>query len=143
MDQIQLLKKKNDMQRFISLLDESAFEKLENYLIESDIEVDVAENQVTEELIENVISENEDSSLLTEEVKDKLKVIFQASVNEKVQEKVKVIHETVDNFFTEHQESVDKYAEYVKSELVDLNEKQSEELETKLDAYLDYVITTF
>lgn len=140
MDQIQLLKKKNDMQRFISLLDESAFEKLENYLIESDIEVDADVSPVTEELIENVIA-NEDSSLLTEEVKDKLKVIFQASVNDKVQEKVKAIHETVDTFFTENQESVDKYAEYVKTELVALNEQQQEELETKLDAYLDYVIT--
>lgn len=78
--------------------------------------------------------------VLTEEVKDKLKVIFQASVNDKVQQKINAIHETVDTFFKENQESVDKYAEYVKTELVSLNEKTQEELETKLDAYLDYVI---
>ena len=142
MDQIQFLKKKNDMQRFISLLDESAFEDLENFLITSNFEVDVDNAIVEEGLIEDVImmSEGLNSTVLTEDVKSKIKVIFDASVNEKVQSKVKAIHSTVDNFFKENQESVDKYAEYVKDELVNINEKKYAELETKLDSYLDYVI---
>lgn len=143
MDQIQLLAKKNDIQRFISLMDESVFSKLENHLIEANYEVDVdgKTSTIDENLLSEVMSSNDTESLITEEVKDKIKVIFTAAVNEKVQEKVREIQESMDNFFTENQGSVDAYAEYVKQELESENEEKQTTLEEKLDSYLDYVIT--
>jgi hypothetical protein len=140
MDQIQLLKKKNDLTRFIQLLDESNFTKLENHLIEANYEVDSVEPEDTLSILSEAIELDQDNSLLTEEVKDKLKVIFTASVNEKVQEQIKGITEKVDTFITENQESVDAYAEYVKQELETLSEEKYEEMEARLDSYLDYVI---
>lgn len=141
MDQIQLLKKKNDLTRFIQLLDESNFTKLENHLIEANYEVDSVEPEDTLSILSEAIELDQgENSLLTEEVKDKLKVIFTASVNEKVQEQIKGITEKVDTFITENQESVDAYAEYVKQELETLSEEKLEEMEERLDSYLDYVI---
>ena len=80
MDQIQLLKKKNDLTRFIQLLDESNFTKLENHLIEANYEVDSVEPEDTLSILSEAIELDQENSLLTEEVKDKLKVIFTASV---------------------------------------------------------------
>lgn len=140
MDQIQLLKKKNDLTRFIQLLDESNFTKLENHLIEANYEVDSVEPEDTLSILSEAIELDQNNSLLTEEVKDKLKVIFTASVNEKVQEQIKGITDKVDTFITENQESVDAYAEYVKQELETISEEKYEEMEARLDSYLDYVI---
>ena len=146
MDQIKLLKKRNDLSRFISLLEEDSLEKLENYLIESNFEVDIPEstedeNSLTESLLLDSFSlSEEDQGLLTEEVKTNIKTIFDAVVNEKVNNETSKIERNVQEFITESQNSVDEYALYVKTELEKENENYLEQLNESLNEYLSLIV---
>lgn len=140
MDQINALKKRNEISRFISLMNKESLEKLENFLISENFEVDVDEKPEIKESLLEAISLN-DNELLTEEVKDKISVLFNAAVLEKTNEKVKVIQEEVSQLVEENKTSTEAYAEYVKNELISENDSKLSELEEKLDSYLDYVIS--
>lgn len=147
MDQIKLLKKRNDLSRFISLLEEDSLEKLENYLIENNFEVDVPEsttedeNSLTESLLLDSFSlSEEDQGLLTEDVKMNIKTIFDAVVNEKVNNETAKIERTVEEFITESQDSVDAYALHVKTELEKENENYLEQLNESLNEYLSLIV---
>lgn len=140
MDQLEFIKKKNDLTRFIQLLDEENFSKLENHLITENYEVETTDTLDHSNLMSETIASDSGNELLTEEVKEKLQVIFNSSVNNKVSEQIKGLTDKVDKFLTESQQSVDSYAEYVKQELELVSEQKIDEMEDRLDSYLDYVI---
>jgi len=140
MDQtIKTIKKRNEISRFISLMNEDSLEKLENILITENFEVDVDDKaEIKENLLEAISLNN--NALLTEEFKEKVAVLFNAAVNDKVNEKVRVIQEEIDAALEDTKASAEAYANYVREELESENETKLTELEEKLDSYLDYVI---
>lgn len=142
MTELDALKRKNDVSRFISLLDNSAIEKIENFMISENFQVD---DEHKETLTESSIGEllNFDSSILTEDTQNKIKVIFEAAVSQKVDQELTtqlgILQEKVETFINENQGKVDEYAEYVKSELEKEYEAKVETLNEQIDEYLDYV----
>lgn len=120
MTELEAVKRKNDVSRFISLLDDESISKVENFMIAENLQVD---DDHSETLTESSISEllNFDDSILTEDTQNKIKVIFEAAVSQKVDQelssRLSILQEKVDTFIAENQDKVDDYATYVKSEL--------------------------
>lgn len=142
MTELEALKRKNDVSRFISLLDDTAIEKIENFMISENFQV-ADENKET--LSESSIGEllNFDPEILTEDTQNKIKVIFEAAVTQKVDQELNtqlgILQEKVDTFINENQGKVDEYAEYVKAELEKEYDAKVEALNEQIDEYLDYV----
>lgn len=145
MTELENLRRKNDVTRFISHLDDEAISKIENFMISENLQIDdeVAKTTLTESSITELL--NFDDSILTEDTQNKIKVIFEATVSQKVEqavsEKLTSINEQVENFITEGQEKVNAYADYVKTELESEYEAKVETLNEQIDEYLDYVVS--
>ena len=69
-----------------------------------------------------------------------IKTIFDAVVNEKVNNETAKIERTVEEFITESQDSVDAYALHVKTELEKENENYLEQLNESLNEYLSLIV---
>ena len=143
MNDLKTIKKLNDISRFISLLDESAIEKLENFIIAENLEVPDEKCNPDNTLLESI--NWGDDTVLTEEVQNKIKVIFDAVVDQKVnnllKEQISVLETKVDDFITENQDKVDSYAEYVKEQLEESYKEKAETLNEQIENYLDYVVS--
>lgn len=132
MKNFEQLKKKNDVIRFISRLNEDEISRVENFIISENFEIDTSDIDTKETIIESL---NVDSAeVLTEETKEKLKVIFDSVVSQKVTDKV-------NDYIKESAEVVSEYGDYVKTKLEEQYKSDFETLETNLDSYLDYVIS--
>lgn len=132
MKNFEQLKKKNDVIRFISRLNEDEISRVENFIISENFEIDTSDIDTKETIIESL---NVDSAeVLTEETKEKLKVIFDSVVSQKVTDKV-------NDYIKESAEVVSEYGDYVKNKLEEQYKSDFETLETNLDSYLDYVIS--
>jgi len=142
MTELEAVKRKNDVSRFISLLDDESISKVENFMIAENLQVD---DDHSETLTESSISEllNFDDSILTEDTQNKIKVIFEAAVSQKVDQelssRLSILQEKVDTFIAENQDKVDDYATYVKTELEKEYDAKVATLNEQIDEYLDYI----
>jgi len=130
MNTLDNIKKRNSVVRFINKLSDSDVELLENHLIQQDYEINDEETEETP-LVESL---NLDETVLDKDIQAKLKVLFEAKVNERVLDKQAV-------FIKETNEKMNEYGEYLKDQLTEQFEADLEKLEESLDSYLDYVIS--